>query len=173
MSQSQPQEEPLLFANQSIGNVIITYVDPNSDLIITTTAVPFQLARASHSSADLLLINHTVDLQRNRVETENVLERAMNEYDYGRSRAILKDQVEKIKASVSAQGPFCQQLIKDLEYRYPSERKYRSSHHNSYHQHQTERGTYTPSSTISTQQYLSQEQSTQAADFQIKRMKRK
>ncbi|CAF0860364.1 unnamed protein product [Didymodactylos carnosus] len=144
MSQSQSEEEQLVFDNQTIGNVIITYVDPNSGHTITTTPVPFQLVRASHPSADLLQINRTLDLQRNRVETAHVLERAMNEYDYGRSLAILKGQVEKIKASVSAQDPFCQQLIKDLEYRYPSERDYRSSHHNNYYQHQTERGTYAP-----------------------------
>ena len=55
-----------------------------------------------------LQINYTLDLQRNRVETAHVLKLAMEEYDYKRSLAILKAQVEKIQASVSAQDPFCQ-----------------------------------------------------------------
>ncbi|CAF2652601.1 unnamed protein product [Rotaria sp. Silwood2] len=68
----------------------------------------------------------------------------MNESNYQRSLAILKAQAEKIKASISAQDPFCQLLVKDLEYRYPSERDYRSSHHNTYMQHSSERATGHP-----------------------------
>ena len=146
----------------------ITYLDPNTNRTITTTPVPFQLVRASQPSADLLQVNHTLDLQRNRVETAHALERAMAEQDYRQSLAILKAQVEKIKASVSGQDPFCQKLIKDLEHHYPSERDYRSTHHTTYMCHTTERGTYMPTTTFSSEQYQSAYQTRQAADYQNK-----
>lgn len=81
----------------------------------------------------------------------------MKEYDYQRSLAILKSQVEKIENSVSAQDPFCQGLIHDL--------RYRSSHHNASHVHSTERGTYYPSSITSTTQYQNRRQQLQAYHY--------
>jgi hypothetical protein len=39
----------------------------------------------------------------------------MHENNYHRSIGLLKAQVRKIEKSVSAQDPFCQQLIKDLQ----------------------------------------------------------
>ncbi|CAF4662736.1 unnamed protein product, partial [Rotaria magnacalcarata] len=54
----------------------------------------------------------------------------MDEQDYGRSLELLKAQVKNIKSSVSGEDPFCQQLIKDLEYRYPNEHAYRSTNYN-------------------------------------------
>ncbi|CAF4720030.1 unnamed protein product [Rotaria socialis] len=153
------------FSSSSIGTVKITYMDPNTGRTVTIDPVPFKLVRDSNSPADLLQVNHTLDLQRNRVETANALERAMAESDYRQSLAILKAQVEKIKASVSAQDPFSQQLIQDLQYNYPSERDYRSSHHNTYMCHTTERGTYVPTTMISSQQYISSMQRQQAAHY--------
>ncbi len=146
----------------------VTYIDSNSARSITTTSIPFQLVRASHPSADLLQVNHTLDRQRNRIETAHALEQAMAEDDFQLSRTILKTQVEKIKASVSAQDPFCQELITDLEYSYPSERHYRSSHHHTYMCHRTERGTYIPTNNVSSEQYSTGHQRQLAAHIQRK-----
>ncbi|CAF4577758.1 unnamed protein product [Rotaria sp. Silwood1] len=154
MSLTQSTEEIQLFENQIIGNVTVIYMDPNSGRTITTNPVSFNLVRGSHPPDELLRVNHVLDIQRNRVETAHALEQAMAEDNYRQSRAILKAQVDKIKASVSAQDPFCQKLIKDLEYHYPTERDYRSSQHNTYMCHTTERGTYMPSSNTSTRQLL-------------------
>jgi hypothetical protein len=146
--------------------VTVTYVEPNSGQTITTTPVSFQLGRAIQPAGDLLQVNYTLDIQRNRVETAHEIKRAMDENHYERSRTILKAQVEKIKTSVSAQDPFCQLLIKDLEYRYPSERDYRSSHHNTYMQHSYERGTYAPATNVSLRRYINNRQRRQADHFQ-------
>ncbi|CAF4673575.1 unnamed protein product [Rotaria sp. Silwood1] len=132
MSLSQSSKEIQLFKNQIIGNVTVVYIDPNSRRAITTDPVSFNLVRSSHPPSDLLRVNHVLDIQRNRVETAHALAQAMAEDNYRQSRNILKAQVEKIKTSVSGQDPFCQKLIKDLQYRYSSERAYRSSHQNNY-----------------------------------------
>lgn len=114
----------------------------------------------------MLQVNYTLDIQRNRAETAHEIKRAMDENNYQRSLAILKAQVEKIKSSISAQDPFCQLLIKDLEYRYPSERDYRSSHQNTYMQHSSERGTYAPTTAFSSAMYQAPQQQQQVAHFQ-------
>ncbi|CAF3200616.1 unnamed protein product [Rotaria sp. Silwood2] len=169
MSLSQSSEEIQLLESQTIvGNVTAVYIDPNSRRAITIDPVSFNLVRGSHPPTDLLRVNYVLDIQRNRVEMAHALAQAMSEDDYRQSRAILKAQVNKIKASVSGQDPFCQKLIKDLEYRYPSERAYRSSHQNSYVCHGTERGTYTPSGTISSRQYVSFNQRQMVFDFENK-----
>lgn len=128
----------------------------------------FRLTRVLNPTNDLLQTNYTLDLQRNRVETAHVLKLAMDEYDYKKSLALLKTQVEKIQVSVSAQDPFCQSLIQDLQYRYPSEQAYRSSHHNASIVHQTERGTYYPASTTSTRRYQNSRQQQQASHYTSK-----
>ncbi len=154
------------FDEHSIGQVIVTYKEPSSDQNITTSPVSFQLIRTDQHVADLLQVNYTLDIQRNRVETAREIKRAMDERDYQRSLAILKAQVNKIKSSVSAQDSFCQSLIKDLEYRYPSERDYRLSHNNAYMQHSSERGTYAPSTACSSAVYQMPQQQQQMAHFQ-------
>lgn len=138
-----------------LGQVSITYIDPNTHRTFDVEPVPFQLIRVAQPSAEHLRVNYTLDIQRNRVETANILKRAMDEHDYHRSLALLKGQVEKIQASVSAADPFCQNLIKDLQYHYPSENEYRSCTHTMMMQHRTERGTYIPSSITSTSSYQS------------------
>ena len=148
-----------------LGQVTVIYVEPNSEQTITTSPVSFQLIRTAQPAADLLQVNYTLDIQRNRVETAREIKRAMDESNYQGSLAILKAQVEKIKSSVSGQDPFCQLLIKDLEYRYPSERDYRSSHFNNYMQHSSERGTYAPMGNISSVQYQQQAQQQQVVHF--------
>ncbi|CAF2933415.1 unnamed protein product [Rotaria sp. Silwood2] len=168
MSLTQSSEEIQLYENQTIGSVTVIYMDPNTGRTITTNPVSFNLVRDSHPQNDLLHVNHALDIQRNRVETAHALERAMAEDNYRQSRAILKAQVDKIKASVSAQDPFCQKLIKDLEYHYPTERDYRSSQHNTYMCHRTERGTYMPTSNTSTLQYVNSYQRQMASDFENK-----
>ncbi|CAF1185361.1 unnamed protein product [Adineta ricciae] len=149
-----------------IGHVSVTYTDPNNDQIVTTLPVPFELIRAAAPTTEQLQVNYTLDLQRNRVETARGLKRAMDEGDYHRSRNILKDQVKKIKASVSGNDPFCRSLIQDLAHHYPSENAYRSSHNNTYMQHSSERGTYTPTTTLSSLMYQNRCQRRQARHFQ-------
>ncbi len=116
----------------------VTYVDPNIGRTLTTTPIAFQLIRAAQPSADLLQVNLSLDIQRNRVETARVLKLVMDTSSYERSHAILNAQVDKIKASASAQDPFCQRLIQDLQHRFLTERDYRSSHTNAYRQHCTD-----------------------------------
>ncbi|UJR11326.1 hypothetical protein I4U23_015507 [Adineta vaga] len=160
------QVEQSIDVSQTIGQVRVTYTDPNSNQTLTTIPVPFQLIRTPQPTTAELQVNYTLDLQRNRVETAREIKLAMDEHDYRRSRAILKAQVNKIKASVSSKDPFCLLLIRDLEYRYPSEHTYRSSHHNTYMQHSSERGTYAPVTTFSSAAYLSPYQQQQAVHFQ-------
>lgn len=148
-----------------LGRVSIDYVEANSGRTITTEPVPFRLVRATELSADLLEANYTIDIQRNRVETAGVLRQAMEETDYTRSTALLRSHVAKIEASVSAQDPFCQNLISDLQQSFRTESAYRSSHHNTYRCHDTERGTYNSMGTSSSQAYLSRQQRLQVARF--------
>jgi hypothetical protein len=82
----------------------------------------------------------------------------MHESNYHRSIDLLKTQVKKIEESVSAHDPFCQQLIKDLEYHYPTERDYRLSQNNTYLQHSLERHTYSTESSPSVLMYQSPQQ---------------
>jgi hypothetical protein len=154
-----------------LGRVSITYVDPYSSETVNTTPVSFHLIRAPQLSADLLQVNRILDLQRNRVETALALKQAMDESDYKKSLAILKIQVRKIEASVSARDPFCQQLINDLKHRYPTESDYRSTNYNSYLQQATERGTYASASVTSVQMYQSPHQQMYAGNYPIKRRK--
>jgi hypothetical protein len=152
-----------------LGHVSVAYVEPNNNQTFQTEPVPFHLVRVPNPSNEHLQVNYTVDIQRNRVETANVLKLAMEEYNYQRSLAILKAQVEKIQASVSAQDPFCQNLIQDLQHHYPSEQEYRSSHHNTSRVYRTERGTYIPNSTTGTRQYQNTRQRLQAAHYKSKK----
>ncbi|CAF1272589.1 unnamed protein product [Adineta steineri] len=148
-----------------IGHVSITYLDPCSGLTLTTNYVPFELIRVPQPSTELLEVNYTLDLQRNRVETALVLKQAMEENNYEQSIKLLNDQIEKLKKTVSSKDPFCQQLIKDLEHRFQSERDYRSTHHNTYMQHSSERGTWSSTANTSTTQYTTISQTTQAERF--------
>ena len=82
----------------------------------------------------------------------------MQEGNYHRSIDLLQAQVRKIEQSVSAQDPFCQQLIKDLQHHYPTERDYRLSQMNAYTQHSSERATYSIEHSHSVCQYRSPHQ---------------
>ncbi len=95
----------------------------------------------------------------------------MDETDYQKSLAILKSQVQKIEASVSAQNPFCQQLIHDLKLRYPTEDAYRSTNYNYYLQQATERGTYASAAVTSVQMYMSPQQQSYSCSYGVKRLK--
>lgn len=180
MSQEQPSADAQTVEDQPIGefkyvedslpsllsrtgHVAITYMEPNSAQSITTVPVSFKLIRVAHPAEHLLAVNHVLDRQRNRIETAQALERAMEENNFSRSRAILKAQVEKIQASVSAQDPLCQELVRDLQHSYPTENAYRSSHTNTYMCHHTERGTYIPSTTTSSERYNTNHQRLLAA----------
>ncbi|CAF1017086.1 unnamed protein product [Adineta steineri] len=153
MSQGEASSVQQKFESKPIGNVTITYIDPKTTRSLTTNPIEFQLIRASDLPANLLQVDRTLDNQRNRIETTQALEEAMAEPDFQRSRAILKAQAEKLKTSISAEDPFTKELIQDLEQSFRHENQYRSSHHNTYMSHQTERGTYSPAGTTSSHQY--------------------
>lgn len=152
--------------DHSIGHVIVNYKEPNNVENRTTEPVSFELIRTDQPTADQLQVNYALDIQRNRAETAREIKRAMDEPNYERSRAILAAQTAKLQASASSQDPFCQSLIKDLKYRYPSENAYRSTHTNTYIQHSYERGTYTSLNTSSAVMYQSPYQQHQTAHFQ-------
>jgi hypothetical protein len=162
ISENQSQEEEQVAENdiidEVVGHVSVNYIEPNRGDTLTTTPVPFRLVRATSLSPSQLQINHTLDVQRNRIETAFVLQQAMHESNYHRSMGLLKTQVKKIEESVSAHDPFCQQLIKDLEYHYPTERDYRLSQNNIYLQHSLERHTYSTESSASVLMYQSPQQ---------------
>jgi hypothetical protein len=153
----------------NLGHVSVTYIHSISSETVNSAPVPFQLIRAPQLSADLLQINRTLDRQRNRVETALALKQAMDEKDYKKSIAILTAQVEKIKSSVSAQDPFCQQLMNDLKHRFPTERDYRSTNQNSCVQQSTERGTYSPAYVSSGQIHQTPYQQQYMNNYHIKR----
>ncbi|CAF4119142.1 unnamed protein product [Rotaria sp. Silwood2] len=155
MAQDETTSEQQVFEKQPIGHVSVSYTDPNTAQLITTTPVSFYLIRAPNLPVELLRGNYQLDRQRNRIETIDALERAMAERNYEQSRSILSAQVEKIKVSASAQDPFCQELIQDLEHSFPSEQEYRATHHNVSRSHQTERGTYSTTATSSSRHYHS------------------
>lgn len=154
-----------------IGYVSMIYNDPICNRSVTTNPVPFRLLRLPEPSAEQLQVNALLDRQRNRVETVNALEQAMAESDFTRSREILQAQVERIKNSISAQDPFCQELIRDLQHSYPTENAYRSSHHNTYRCQQSERGTYFPASNTSSEAYRTRHQMRLANHIQKKYFK--
>ena len=151
-----------------LGQVSISYIDPSNHRMFDVEPVPFHLIRVAQPSTEHLRVNYTLDIQRNRVETADVLKQAMEEHDYHQSLALLRGQVEKIEANVSAADPFCQNLIKDIQYHYPSEIEYRSCAHTMIIQHQTERGTYMPSSIISTSSYQNDHQRRLVPSFSTK-----
>ena len=136
----------------------MNYTDVNTGQTVSTASVPFRLMRASELTSDSLRVNHQVDVQRNRIQTTQALKEAMDERSYNKSLEILRNQVLKIKASVTAQDPFCQQLIKGLEFRHASEQAYRSTHLSSYTQQRMERGAYTPAPWSATSFFLTPNQ---------------
>lgn len=67
---------------------------------------------------------------------------------------MIQAQLEKIRSSVSAADPLCQQLIRDLEYNYSNQLEFKRNMTNMYMQHGQERATYSTCATISTVGYL-------------------
>ncbi|CAF4969169.1 unnamed protein product, partial [Rotaria sp. Silwood1] len=123
---------------------------------IHTPTIPFLLARPAQLTPDspLLVVNYALDLQRNRAETSRVLKEAVNEPNHERARELLNVQLAKIRASVSAQDPLCQQLIRDLEYQYTSQYEFATTMTNMYMQHGQERFTYSTATTFSSNCYM-------------------
>lgn len=121
-----------------------------------TVPVSFILARPNQidPGSPLLQVNYILDIQRNRAETSEVLKKAVEENDYSRARDMINAQLEKIRSSVSAQDPLCQQLIRDLEYQYSNQREFRTTMTNMYMQHGQERATYSTVATLSTIGYM-------------------
>ena len=89
----------------------------------------FTLARPNqiNPQSPLLQVNYTLDVQRNRAETSAVLKRAVEEDDYARAREMINAQLTKIRSSVSAADPLCQQLIRDLEYKYSNQYEFKTT----------------------------------------------
>ncbi|CAF4844600.1 unnamed protein product [Rotaria sp. Silwood1] len=145
----------LAFAT-ALGRVSIEYTDAINGRQIQTPTIPFLLARPAQLTPDspLLVVNYALDLQRNRAETSRVLKEAVNEPNYERARELLNAQLAKIRASVSAQDPLCQQLIRDLEYQYTSQYEFATTMTNMYMQHGQERFTYSTATTFSSNCYM-------------------
>ncbi|CAF1320341.1 unnamed protein product [Rotaria sordida] len=142
--------------NDIIGRVSIEYTDAINGRQIHTPTIPFLLARPAQLTPDspLLVVNYALDLQRNRAETSRVLKEAVNESNYERARELLNAQSAKIRASVSAQDPLCQQLIRDLEYQYTSQYEFGTTMTNMYMQHGQERFAYSTATTFSSNCYM-------------------
>ena len=121
------------------------YIDPNSQRTMNTPDVPFTLARPDQIDprSPLVQMNYTLDVQRNRTETSQVLQQAVKTSDYQLARQMIDVQLAKIRASASAADPFCQQLIQDLEHRQPSQQVFQSVMTNMCIQQSQERATYT------------------------------
>lgn len=132
------------------------YIDANTDQTVRTNPVPFTLARPNQINPEspLLQVNYTLDVQRNRAETSEVLKKAVKEHNYRRARELIDAQIEKIRSSISATDPLCQQLIQDLEHQHASHREFQSTMTNVYMQHGQERATYSTTATISASRYM-------------------
>ncbi|CAF1937045.1 unnamed protein product, partial [Rotaria magnacalcarata] len=115
--------------------------------------------------SSLLKVNYELDIQRNRAETSEVLKRAVVETDYERARGMVKGQLEKIRSSVSAESPLCQQLIRDLEFQYSSQREFQTTMTNVFMQHGQERATYSTAKTSSTNCYVTSGQKRYRSKF--------
>lgn len=103
-------------------------------------------------------VNYALDIQRNRAETSAILKQAVEERNYNRARDLINAQLEKIRSSVSAADPLCQQLIRDLEYNYSNQLEFKRNMTNMYMQHGQERATYSTAATISTIGYKTSSQ---------------
>ncbi|CAF4069220.1 unnamed protein product [Rotaria sp. Silwood2] len=142
--------------DHTIGHVSLEYIDTNTDQKIHTPHVPFILARPNQidPQSSLLQVNYELDIQRNRSETSHVLKQAVEENDYQRVRDMINAQIAKIRSSVSAEDPLCQQLIHDLEYQYSNQQEFRTTMTNMYIQHGQERATYSTGATVSSSCYM-------------------
>jgi hypothetical protein len=139
-----------------LGRVSLEYIDANTEQTVRTPPVSFTLARPNqiNPQSPLLQVNYTLDVQRNRAETSAVLKRAVEEDDYARAREMINAQLTKIRSSVSAADPLCQQLIRDLEYKYSNQYEFKTTMTNMSMQHGQERATYSTGATISTACYM-------------------
>ena len=143
-----------------LGHAHVEYIDTNSEQAIRTPPVPFTLARPSQLDprSPLLQVNYTLDLQRNRAETSQVLKQAVETNDYEHAQELINAQLTKIRSSVSAQDPLCQQLIHDLEYQYSNHHEFKRNMTNIYMQHGQERATYSTNTTTSAACYETKNQ---------------
>ena len=139
-----------------LGHVSLEYIDANTNQTIHTPPVTFTLARPNQidPQSALLQVNYALDIQRNRAETGHVLKQAVEEDNYERAREMVNTQLAKIRSSVSAQDPLCQQLIRDLEYQYNNQHEFKTTMTNMYMQHGQERATYATKTTISSSSYM-------------------
>ncbi|UJR27383.1 hypothetical protein I4U23_008673 [Adineta vaga] len=140
----------------TIGHVSLEYTDANTDQTLHTPSVSFTIARPNQldPQSSLLQVNYALDIQRNRAETSEVLKQAVDTTDYERANELVKGQLDKIRASVSAQDPLCQELIRDLEYKYSSQHEFKTTMTNMYMQHGQERATYSTCTTMSAARYM-------------------
>lgn len=67
---------------------------------------------------------------------------------------MVDTQLAKIRSSVSAQDPLCQQLISDLEYQYSNQHEFKTTMTNMHMQHGQERATYSTVTTCSAGSYM-------------------
>ena len=143
-----------------LGRVSLEYIDANTEKTMRTPPVAFTLARPNqiNPQSPLLEVNYTLDVQRNRAETSELLKRVVEEANYERAREMINAQLDKLRSSVSAADPLCQQLIRDLEYQYSNQYEFKTTMTNMYMQHGQERATYSTGTTISAACYMTKGQ---------------
>jgi hypothetical protein len=107
----------------------------------------------TESRVELIRITQ-LTLQWNQAETSEVLKRAVEEVDYRRAHDMINAQLDKIRSSVSAVDSLCQQLIRDLEYKYSNQYEFKTTMTNMYMQHGQERATYSTGTAISAACYM-------------------
>ncbi|CAF3516372.1 unnamed protein product [Rotaria socialis] len=107
------------------------------------------IGHVSLEYTDANTINYELDIQRNRIETSEVLKRAVVETDYERARQVINAQLAKISTSISAANPLCQQLMWDLEFQYPSQIESSISLATVHMQHEQKHNSHATTTTIS------------------------
>lgn len=139
-----------------LGCVSLIYTDAIHGREVQTPTVPFIFERPGQLDPQSALrqVNYALDLQRNRAETSEILRRAVAMRNYAEAQQLINTQLAKIRASISAADPLCQQLIRDLEYRYQDHYQFQTTMTNMFMQHGQERATYSTATTLSANMYV-------------------
>lgn len=144
----------------------MTYIDPMSGIEFNSKRVTFTLIRTNRMTLEYSKVDHLVDLHRNRLETAFILDQAVQEKNYQKSRDILTDQIRNIKKSVSFNDPFCQLLVEDLQQNHQTERDFRLLQRAASLKHYSERHTFSSRHDSSTFLYQSPSQRFEITRFE-------
>ncbi|CAF3322859.1 unnamed protein product [Rotaria socialis] len=142
-----------------IGKQLRIQLEFNGDYTITHAHTTYSYEPNNHPygtcsdqvdpQLSLIQVNYELDIQRNRIETSEVLKRAVVETDYERARQMINVQLAKISSSISAANPLCQQLMWDLEFQYPSQIESSISLATVHMQHEQKHNSHATTTTIS------------------------